>query len=301
MSNLEAKAIVQKNKKEQQTLTQKQQILAHQQKELKEALQANEAYHKGAEYQTALARYNDIEHLIDRTLRLREQERGRAFTGKEKQTIRQELETHYYSAPDAPDRLKIKELLTETGEKLLAKLETKLFREENFTLPKDRETKLNATKKYKKDKNYYINKKLGKFYCSSKALLEELIGRENLKAMTIDRYNRSVLKFNDTDSPLLDPTCSDEQLLEAFQDAKAYKQWIKDPSVKQKFDEANCPTGVVDWNGELRYTDHSYLRLWSPENGEIFNIYSDADTWRPIHRNDNNDAYPFLIPAEDSF
>ena len=49
--------------------------------------------------------------------------------------------------------------------------------------------------------------------------------------------------------------------------------------MRQKFDNVNNPVGLVDSDGDLGDTHRSFLPLWSPEYGKIFNIKSNADRW----------------------
>ena len=169
-------------------------------------------------------------------------------------------------------------LTAEERQEKLKELEARLFRKENFTLPKGREKKLKE-KGFKEKEHYYIKK--GKFYCGSKDLMVFILGgEENAKQRTIDRYNWAVLSSGDTESPRLKPNCTNEELVKAFRNAKARRQWIQDPSVKQKLDNVNHPVGLVgSSDGRLDSTSRSVVPLWAPEHGQMFLIRSDAGEW----------------------
>ena len=169
-------------------------------------------------------------------------------------------------------------LTAEERQEKLKELEARLFRKENFTLPKGRKKKLKE-KGFEEKEHYYIKK--GKFYCGSKDLMVFILGgEENAKQRTIDWYNWAVLKSGDTESPRLKPNCTNEELVKAFRNAKAYRQWIQDPSVKQKLDNVNHPVGLVgSSDGRLDSTSRSVVPLWAPEHGQMFLIRSDAGEW----------------------
>jgi len=186
-------------------------------------------------------------------------------------------------------------LTTET----LEELKSRLFKKENFTLSKDWEKNLKA-EGFKEKEHYYI--KDGNFYCKSKKLMEFILwGREAAKKRTIDRYNLAILKSGDTKSITLSYTCTDEDLVKAFKESKSRKEWIKDPTVKQKFNNVNYPVGVVSpYDSGLNNTDRSYVPLWSPVNGEMFYIESNADEWTLIWDYDNDCAFPMCFPVKNS-
>ena len=186
----------------------------------------------------------------------------------------------------------------ETTKETLEGSESRLFQKENFTLSEDWKKKIKV-EGFKEKEHYYI--KNGNFYCRSKKLMEFILwGREAAKKRTIDRYNWAILKSGDTKSSQLPYTCTDKELTEAFKESKARKEWIKDPTVKQKFDNVNNPVGLVASRGDLGSADRSFLPLWSPERGEIFNVNSDADEWRLYWYNDNDFAFPLSFSAKNS-
>jgi hypothetical protein len=118
-------------------------------------------------------------------------------------------------------------------------------------------------------------------------------GKEIRRKESIDRYNWAMLKYRDTESLWLTYDCTDKAYIKAFKGSQLAEVWRKDPTLKLNLDNINYPKGFVCLFGDLTNRDLSYIPLWSPGDGEVFLIQSDAKKLTFSKWDDVLNKFPF--------